>query len=84
MGVFHRHPHVGVPGQLLGFHQRGAVPEQPGDVAVPAGRVEIGDAVRRFVGDADALQIKLHHQPGFFSVQPGEERLVRIHACNPF
>ncbi|WP_337173580.1 hypothetical protein [Paludisphaera sp.] len=52
-------------------------------MAVPPGRVEIGDAVRRFVRDADPLQIELHHQPSFLPVQPGEERLIGVHACNP-
>ena len=57
MGVFHRHPHVGVPGQLAGLDERGAVPEQPGDVAVPPGGMEIGDALGCLVWDADSLQI---------------------------
>nr|WP_237170675.1 hypothetical protein [Paludisphaera borealis] len=84
MGVLHRHPHVGVPGQLARLDQRCPVPEQAGDVAVPAGGVEIGNALVRFVGDADPLQIELHHQPGFLAFDAGEQQVVRTEILHPF
>ena len=48
------HLDVGVPGQLLGLRQGGALSQQFGDVSVPSRGMKIGKAVCGLVGDAPA------------------------------
>jgi hypothetical protein len=55
--VFHGLPHVCMSGQFLGLDQRGTVPDQPRNVAVPACRVEVRNPLRRLVSAALLLQL---------------------------
>ncbi|MDX1946891.1 MAG: hypothetical protein SFU86_15930 [Pirellulaceae bacterium] len=76
MRVLHRHPHIGVAGQLPGRWQRHARPEEPGDVGVAARGVEVGNALVRLVLDPRPGQILLDHQPRPAFGQVGIEQLI--------
>ncbi|HQU45920.1 MAG TPA: hypothetical protein PK867_24105 [Pirellulales bacterium] len=72
-----------MPGKFLGLGQRGPVSHQAGDMGVPAGGVEVGNSLRRLVGNADPLQVFFHHQPGAALSQLGKQELIRFHSGQP-
>lgn len=83
MGVTHRHLDVAVTGETFGLGQRRAVAKQLSDVSVTTGGMEVGDAFRREVFDADAFQILLDHQPGPPAAQLGKQFLAHRVARQP-
>ena len=83
MRVPHRHVHVRVPGQFLGFRQRRSVAKQLGDKRVPPGGVKVSDPFFRFIRDADPLQIFPYHQPRFAPVKPRKQHAGRLQPTEP-
>jgi hypothetical protein len=81
--VPHGHPYVAVTSKLPGLWKCGSASQKLGDVGVPAGGVEIGDALGCLVRNLCTLQVFLHHEPGLFLFEPWEEELVRGHAFEP-
>ena len=51
-------------------------------MAMATGRVEVGDAIRRLVADADPLQVLFDHETGPLPLDP-EEQFVRPKITHP-
>lgn len=83
MRVAHRHLHVGMAGQGPGFRNRCTASEKCRDVAVPAAGVEISDSLFRFVGNANSLQVLLHHEPSLLPLQLGKQPTGSLEASEP-
>ncbi|HEX4132932.1 MAG TPA: hypothetical protein VHZ24_23065 [Pirellulales bacterium] len=72
-----------MPGQFLRLGQRRTVAEQFGDMRMPAGGMEVGNAVFVFVSDADPFQVFLDHPPGLPAGKHREQLFPRLNALEP-
>jgi hypothetical protein len=67
--ISHRHFHVGMAGEFFRLGQRGAIPQEFGNVRVAASRVEVGDPGCGLIGNAGEFEVFLDHEPSLPSFE---------------